>query len=197
MTKVAESAGGLHRGGPLSTRYPKSFSQSAGFSSNYRLLSWLNPRSSTTRSTRLRTTSSRYRPSSSSPSRPGVRARRHQDRQSLGQRVDQPADPDQRHFSKNKVVPLGQHHLRLSASGRRCLEPGREGPLHAEGALDSHAAAPKIPSPSAEPDLARYLQLDPALVAARRLHHPDRTHGVLALAVLCRTTTCSASSATR
>ncbi len=43
MTKVAESRVDSTGEVPLSTRYQKSFSQSAGFSSNYRLLSWLNP----------------------------------------------------------------------------------------------------------------------------------------------------------
>jgi len=43
MTKVTESRVDSTGVVPLSTRYPKSFSQSAGFSSNYRLLSWLNP----------------------------------------------------------------------------------------------------------------------------------------------------------
>ena len=43
MTKVTESRVDSTGATPVSTRYPKSFSQSAGFSSNYRLLSWLNP----------------------------------------------------------------------------------------------------------------------------------------------------------
>ncbi len=43
MTKVTESRVDSTGAVPLSTRYPKSFSQSAGFSSNYRLTSWLNP----------------------------------------------------------------------------------------------------------------------------------------------------------
>ncbi|MBI2789616.1 MAG: hypothetical protein HYX59_13135 [Elusimicrobia bacterium] len=43
MTKVTESRVDSTGVTPVSTRYPKSFSQSAGFSSNYRLLSWLNP----------------------------------------------------------------------------------------------------------------------------------------------------------
>jgi hypothetical protein len=42
-TKVTESRVDSTGAVPLSTRYPKSFTQSAGFSSNYRLLSWLNP----------------------------------------------------------------------------------------------------------------------------------------------------------
>jgi hypothetical protein len=43
MTKVTESRIDSTGGTPISSRYPKSFSQSAGVSSNYRLLSWLNP----------------------------------------------------------------------------------------------------------------------------------------------------------
>ncbi len=43
MTTVTESRIDSTGVVPLSSRYPKSFSQSAGFSSNYRLLSWLNP----------------------------------------------------------------------------------------------------------------------------------------------------------
>ena len=43
MNKVTESRVDSTGVAPISTRYPKSFSQSAGFSSNYRLLSWLNP----------------------------------------------------------------------------------------------------------------------------------------------------------
>ncbi len=43
MTKVTESRVDSTGAAPVSTRYPKAFSQSAGFSSNYRLLSWLNP----------------------------------------------------------------------------------------------------------------------------------------------------------
>ena len=43
MTKVNESRVDSTGVTPLSTKYPKSFSQSAGFSSNYRLTSWLNP----------------------------------------------------------------------------------------------------------------------------------------------------------
>ncbi|MDP3541204.1 MAG: hypothetical protein Q8T11_01900 [Elusimicrobiota bacterium] len=43
MTKVTESRVDSTGVAPVSTRYPKAFSQSAGFSSNYRLLSWLNP----------------------------------------------------------------------------------------------------------------------------------------------------------
>ncbi|MDD5301904.1 MAG: hypothetical protein PHS14_02260 [Elusimicrobia bacterium] len=42
-TKVTESRVDSTGAAPLSTRYPKSFAQSAGFSSNYRLTSWLNP----------------------------------------------------------------------------------------------------------------------------------------------------------
>jgi len=43
MTKVTESRVDSTGVAPISTRYPKSFSQSAGFASNYRLTSWLNP----------------------------------------------------------------------------------------------------------------------------------------------------------
>lgn len=43
MTKVTESRVDSTGVTPLSTKYPKSFSQSAGFASNYRLTSWLNP----------------------------------------------------------------------------------------------------------------------------------------------------------
>ena len=43
MTKVTESRVDSTGGAAISSRYPKAFSQSAGFSSNYRLLSWLNP----------------------------------------------------------------------------------------------------------------------------------------------------------
>ncbi|MBI4061635.1 MAG: hypothetical protein HY403_09410, partial [Elusimicrobia bacterium] len=43
MTKVTESRVDSTGDAPISLRYPKSFSQSAGFSSNYRLTRWLNP----------------------------------------------------------------------------------------------------------------------------------------------------------
>ena len=43
MTKVTESRVDSTGGTPVSSRYSKSFSQSLGVSSNYRLLSWLNP----------------------------------------------------------------------------------------------------------------------------------------------------------
>lgn len=43
MTRVNESRVDSTGAAPVSTRYPKAFSQSAGFTSNYRLTSWLNP----------------------------------------------------------------------------------------------------------------------------------------------------------
>lgn len=43
MTKVTEQRTEFQSGTPLTTRYPKAFNQSAGFSSNFRLTSWLNP----------------------------------------------------------------------------------------------------------------------------------------------------------
>ncbi len=43
MTTVTESRVDSTGVAPISSRYPKAFSQSAGVSSNYRLLSWLNP----------------------------------------------------------------------------------------------------------------------------------------------------------
>lgn len=42
-SRVRETRTDSTSGTPLTQRYPKSFSQSAGFSSNYRLTSWLNP----------------------------------------------------------------------------------------------------------------------------------------------------------
>ncbi|PIR19279.1 MAG: hypothetical protein COV48_02865, partial [Elusimicrobia bacterium CG11_big_fil_rev_8_21_14_0_20_64_6] len=43
MTKVTESRVDSTGLAPVSTRYPKAFNQSVGFSSNYRLTRWLNP----------------------------------------------------------------------------------------------------------------------------------------------------------
>ena len=43
MTRVEETRIDSTSGSPLTTKYPKSFTQSAGFSSNYRIASWLNP----------------------------------------------------------------------------------------------------------------------------------------------------------
>ena len=43
VTKVTESRNDFSTGREVISKYPKSFSQSMGFSSNYRLLSWLNP----------------------------------------------------------------------------------------------------------------------------------------------------------
>jgi hypothetical protein len=43
MTKVTEAREEFQTGRPIASRYPKAFNQSAGFSSNFRLTSWLNP----------------------------------------------------------------------------------------------------------------------------------------------------------
>lgn len=43
MTKVTEARTEFQTGAPVSSRYPKAFNQSAGFSSNFRLTRWLNP----------------------------------------------------------------------------------------------------------------------------------------------------------
>ncbi len=43
MTKVTENRTEFQTGAAVSSRYPKAFNQSAGFSSNFRLTRWLNP----------------------------------------------------------------------------------------------------------------------------------------------------------